>query len=85
MRVAGLVKYDFDIANRIYFNEDETVRPCMKEIFNEDIEMLDFAFQPEKARTHINKWVEEVTRDKIKDVVTPDTINANTRIALVSN
>lgn len=83
MRVAGLVKYDFDIANRFYFNEDENIRPCIKDIFNEDIEMLNFAFQPAESRTRINQWVEDITRNKIKDLVTSDTINANTRIALV--
>jgi hypothetical protein len=84
MRVAGLVKYDFDIANRLYFNEDENVRSCIKDIFNEDIEMLNFSFQPVEARTRINQWVEDVTNNKIKDLVTADTINANTRIALVT-
>nr|CAH0103783.1 unnamed protein product [Daphnia galeata] len=84
MRVAGLVKYDFDIANRLYFNEDENVRSCIKDIFNEDIEMLNFSFQPVEARTRINQWVEDVTNNKIKDLVTADTINANTRIALVN-
>lgn len=83
MRVAGLVKYDFDVANRLYFNEDENVRPCMKDIFSEDIEMLNFAFQPAEARLRINQWVEDITRGKIQDLVTADTINANTRIALV--
>ena len=83
MRVAGLVKYDFDIANRLYFNEDENLRTCMKDIFNEDIEMLNFASQPDEARTKINQWVENITHSRIKDLVTPDTINANTRIALV--
>lgn len=84
MRVAGLVKYDFDIANRMYFNEDENIRPCMKDVFNEDIQMLDFASQPADARAKINQWVEGVTRNRIKDLVTPDTVNSNTRIALVN-
>jgi serpin B len=83
MRVAGLVKYDFDIANRLYFNEEENVRSCIKDIFNEDIEMLNFSFQPVEARNRINQWVEDITHKKIKDLVTADTINANTRIALV--
>ena len=83
MRVAGLVKYDFDIANRLYFNKDETLRTCMKDIFNEDIEMLNFVSQEAEARAKINQWVEDVTRNRIKDLATPDTINANTRIALV--
>ncbi|KAI9558324.1 hypothetical protein GHT06_015077 [Daphnia sinensis] len=84
MRVAGLVKYDFDVANRLYFNEDENVRQCMKDIFNEDIEMVNFAFQPAEARLRINKWVEDITRGKIQDLVTSDTINSNTRVALVN-
>lgn len=84
MRVAGLVKYDFDIANRMYFNEDENVRPCMKDVFNEDIEMLDFASQPADAIAKINQWVEGVTRNRIKDLVTSDTVNSDTRIALVN-
>lgn len=83
MRVAGLVKYDFDVANRLYFNEDENVRPCIKDIFNEDIEMVNFAFQPAEARLRINRWVEDITRGKIQDLVTSDTINSNTRVALV--
>lgn len=83
MRVAGLVKYDFDIANRLYFNEDESIRSCMKDIFEEDMEMLNFASQSEEARVRINQWVEDITRTKIKDIATPETINSNTRIALV--
>ena len=84
MRVAGLVKYDFDIANRMYFDEKEEVRPCMKDIFSEDIEMVDFAFKPDEARKSINQWVEDVTRNKIQDFATPDMINGQTRMALVS-
>lgn len=83
MRVAGLVKYDFDIANRAYFSQDENLRPCMKDIFSEDIETLNFAGEPDEARKKINQWVEAVTRDKIKDFATPDVINSNTRMALV--
>lgn len=83
MRVAGLVKYDFDIANRVYFNEDETLRPCMKDIFSEDVEMLPFAGEPDASRQRINRWVEAVTRNKIQDFASPDVINSNTRMALV--
>jgi len=84
MRVAGLVKYDFDIANRMYFDEQEEIRACMKDIFSEDIEMVDFAFKPDDARKSINQWVEDVTRNKIQDFATPDMINGQTRMALVS-
>lgn len=84
MRVAGLVKYDFDIANRVYFNKDENVRECMKDIFGEDVEMLDFFAQSEEARQKINQWVEDITHDKIKEFATSDAINGRTRMALVN-
>lgn len=84
MRVAGLVKYDFDIANRVYFNKDENVRECMKDIFGEEVEMLDFFAQSEEARQKINQWVEDITHDKIKEFATSDAINGRTRMALVN-
>ena len=50
MRVAGLVTYEFEIANRVYFDKEENVRQCMKEILSEDLEMLDFSFKPDESR-----------------------------------
>ena len=34
MRDAGLVKYDFELANRVYFDNAEPIRECMTEIFD---------------------------------------------------
>ncbi len=83
MRVAGLVTYEFEIANRVYFDKEENVRQCMKEILSEDLEMLDFSFKPDESRNWINRWVENITHNRIKDFATPDVINSNTRMALV--
>jgi len=84
MRVAGLVKYDLEIANRLYFNSAEEVHQCMREIFDDELEMVDFAADSQAARERINTWVSELTRGNIRDLATPDNVNTNTRMALVN-
>ena len=44
---------------------------------------LDFG-DPEAARARINGWVEEKTRDKIRNLIQPGFINALTRLVLVN-
>lgn len=85
MRVAGLVKYDLEIANRLYFNSAEEVHQCMREIFDDELEMVDFAADSQAARERINTWVSELTRGNIRDLATPDNVNTNTRMALVNS
>jgi len=84
MRVAGLVKYDLEIANRLYFNSAEEVHQCMKDIFDEELEVVDFAADSAAARERINAWVNDLTRGHIRELVSPDTVNTNTRMALVN-
>ena len=44
----------------------------------------DFAREPEAARGRINKWIETRTRDHIKDLVPPGSINTDTRIVIAN-
>ena len=85
MRDAGLVKYDFELANRVYFDNAEPIRECMTEIFDNDIQMVDFADNAEAVRHKINQWVENITKDKIKDLLTPELVNSQTRMAIVNS
>lgn len=84
MRIAGLVKYDLEIANRVYFDSNEQVRQCMKDIFDDELETVDFSSNTEVARGHINDWVSDLTRGKIHDLATPNNIDSRTRMALVN-
>jgi len=43
---------------------------------------VDFAGNPEAARGTINRWVEEQTRDRIKDLLQPKDIDGQTRLVL---
>lgn len=45
---------------------------------------LDYQNQPAEAVKTINKWVKEKTNDKIKEIISPDGINADTKIVLTN-
>jgi len=48
------------------------------------IENLNFAGDPEGSRIRINKWVEEKTKEKIKDLIPQNFIDASTRLVLTN-
>ena len=45
---------------------------------------VDFKFDHEDSRHQINKWVEEQTRLRIKDLIGPGVLNASTRLVLTN-
>lgn len=75
------------IANQIYVMTGYKIQPQFQEVavkkFMSGIESLNFADAAPSAR-HINKFVEEKTKDKIKDLIKPDMLNGDTRIVLVN-
>jgi len=48
------------------------------------LEQVDFAKNAEGARKTINAWVEKKTKDRIKDLIPPGTLQALTRLVLVN-
>lgn len=59
-------------------------RSCMKDLFHEEVEALDFHADPEAARLEINRWVADVTKNQIKDILQPGTIDTDTQLALAN-
>ena len=45
---------------------------------------VDFIATTEQARTAINSWVQKQTRDRIKDLIKPGTLDADTRLVLTN-
>lgn len=45
---------------------------------------LDFASNPEGSRQTINRWVEEKTEDKIRDLLPPGSIDSMTRLVITN-
>jgi len=81
-------KYKLSTANALWAQKGY---PFLKE-YTEGIERyyggkistLDFAMDSENARKTINKWVEEQTNNKIKDLIPSGVLNALTRLVLTN-
>ncbi|XP_023213221.1 leukocyte elastase inhibitor-like [Centruroides sculpturatus] len=52
--------------------------------YSVDIKKYNFGDESERARSEINKFIEEATRSKIKDLLSPSSIQASTRLVLAN-
>ncbi|XP_059620814.1 serine protease inhibitor 88Ea-like [Phlebotomus argentipes] len=75
---------DFTSADRLFFAPKVEVKDCMKDIFHDEIETLDYEKDPELARLTINKWVENVTKENIKEILVPGSLSAQTTVVLAN-
>lgn len=53
-------------------------------MFNDSIKKLDFLTDPVASRNEINGFVEEVTKNNIKELLTPDAITSNTHLVVAN-
>jgi len=76
------------IANRLFaqggYDFRDPFRELVKKFYGAPFEMLDFKKDPEGARGHINKWVADQTRDRIRDLVPQGGIKELTRLVLAN-
>ena len=56
----------------------------VKNLYGAGLTPLDFKRAPEKARIAINAWVEQQTRDLIKEAVPEGVLNSDTRVVLTN-
>lgn len=77
----------FELANDIYVQQgyklNQTFRSTAVNQFKSGIRLLNFADAAESAQI-INEKVEKVTNDKIKDLISPDSLGQDTRLVLVN-
>ena len=82
-------EHDFtlDAANSLFVHQKyrilEAYRTAIKEYFKASPMTLDFA-KGEEARNVINSWVEDKTRDKIKELIPSGSMTDMTRLVLVN-
>jgi len=76
------------IANHLFaqsgYDFRDPFQALMKTFYGAPFETLDFKKNPETARTHINKWVANQTRDKIRDLIPQGGIKELTRLVLAN-
>jgi serine protease inhibitor len=78
-------KVTLSLANGMFSNSGfevlEPFKKALKEGFNTSLQTVNFG---KDADTIINKWVEEKTKDKIKDLFNEKSFDGLTKIVLVS-
>ncbi len=81
-------EYDFVSAQKVWVKADypllASFEKTLKEDYQSTIERADFATDPAATAKVINKWVEEKTKDKIKDLVPVSALTSLTRLVLVN-
>ncbi|KAF2878867.1 hypothetical protein ILUMI_27303 [Ignelater luminosus] len=86
-KLEGDDKYDLSSANKIYVSKDFEISKDFKNTainsFKSEIENINFD-QNSEAASIMNNWVEERTHNKIKDLVSEDDLNGDTRAVLIN-
>lgn len=74
-------------ANKIYPNVGFEIKKDFLDLiakhFHSDVQQVNYSKPAESANT-INQWVAEKTKDKIKNLISPDALNDLTRMVLVN-
>jgi len=74
----------FRTADKIFLSKESAFKECMKDLFHEEFENLDFKKDAEKSRVYINKFVENVTNNNIKDILIPGSITQATDLVVAN-
>src|SRR6266571_1446292 len=77
-----------NIANRLFAQKGypfrETYLSLVKQNFGGAFEPIDFVADPAAATQHINKWVADQTRDRIRDLIPGGSLDKTTRLVLAN-
>lgn len=87
-RVGSAGKAELHVANALWpqtgFPIDADFKKNVGTLYGAGLTPLDFQRAPEKARVAINAWVEQQTRDRIKDLIPEGAIDQHTRLVLTN-
>ena len=77
-----------NIANRLFAQKGYAFREAflslVKQNFGGAFEPIDFVANPVAATQHINKWVADQTRDRIRDLIPRGALDKTTRLVLAN-
>jgi serpin B len=81
-------KYALTVANRLWGQKDYDFRQDFLKLthdhYDAGLKEVDFSNAAEAARKEINAWVEEQTKDKIKELIKPNAFDKDTRLVLTN-
>jgi len=85
---SGKKPYQLRVANALWLERDLTLRPEFQRLtktqYQAGLELLNFKLNPEAGRATINRWVENKTNNKIRDLLQPGSIRSDTRVVLTN-
>jgi serpin B len=88
LRSTGSGKWEMDMANSLWSQAGVPLRPeyleLMAQHYDGNTNLVDFRSAPESARAAINQWIEEKTRQRIRDLIPPGTVSPEMRLILAS-
>jgi serpin B len=80
--------FELVVANALWGQKDFKFLPeylaLVKTNYDGNLEQVDFKTQTEEARKTINAWVENKTKDKIKELIKQGTLDSMTRLVLTN-
>ncbi|KAH9633979.1 hypothetical protein HF086_001181 [Spodoptera exigua] len=87
-KLRSLKGVTFNVANKVYLKDGSyDLQPSLKvdaeKVFNAGIEKIDFNTGAAAVEV-INKWVESQTNEKIKDLLSSDSVDSDTRLVLIN-
>lgn len=74
MRQRNKSDYTFNLANRAYFDKSVALRPCVEEILQNELALLDFS-NPTEAAEEINQFVWNTTKGRIPRLLNPNDVS----------
>ena len=79
---------DLEIANALWSQSgaplEARFRDVVTEQYNGEVSALDFRGNPEGARATINRWVAARTHERIRDLLPPKSLDAESRLVLAN-
>lgn len=76
------------MANRLFaqtgYDFRDSFRKLVEKFYGAPFDVVDFKRNPERERQHINSWVAEQTRDRIRNLIPGGGISAQTRLILAN-
>jgi len=80
--------FRFEMANALWAQQGLSVIGDFQRLIQRDyrgtVKNVDFEHAPQAARESINRWVAEITRDKIKELLRSEDITPSTRLMLTN-
>ncbi len=80
--------FELNVVNRLWGQQDYAFVPdylaLVERYYGAGVERVDFERDPDGVRQQINAWVEDQTRDRIRDLLPENSLNEDTSLVLVN-